>query len=41
MDLGFLTKKYRFALFFEAPADAWQNMLPTFRGFLSSFKAPK
>jgi hypothetical protein len=41
VDLGFLTKQYRFALFFEAPADSWQNMLPTFRGFLSSFKAPK
>jgi hypothetical protein len=41
VDLGFLTKKYRFALFFESPADQWQAMLPTFRAFLSSFKAPK
>jgi hypothetical protein len=41
VDLGLLTKKFRFALFFEAPADAWQSLLPTFRGFLSSFQAPK
>jgi hypothetical protein len=41
VDLGFVTKKYRFALFFESPADQWQAMLPTFRAFLSSVTAPK
>jgi hypothetical protein len=41
VDLGLLTKKYRFTLFFEAGADSWQSLLPTFRGFLSSFQAPK
>jgi serine/threonine protein kinase len=41
VDLGFLTKKYRFALYFQAPAATWDSMLPVFRAFLSSVQAPK
>lgn len=41
VDLGFLTKKYGFALYFQAPGAQWQATLPTFYAFLSSFQPPK
>jgi hypothetical protein len=41
VDLGFLTKKYGFALYFQAPSAQWQATLPTFYAFLSSFQPPK
>ncbi len=41
VDVGFLTKKYGFALYFEATANNWSNMLPTFHAFLGSVRAPK
>jgi hypothetical protein len=41
VDVGFLTKKYGFALYFEAPANNWSNLLPTFHSFLGSVRAPK
>ncbi len=40
-DLEFVTKKDRFVLNFRAPVADWQGLLPSFQGFLSSFKAPK
>lgn len=41
VDLGFLTKKYGFALYFQSTADRWQGALSTFYAFLSSFTSPK
>lgn len=41
VDVGFLTKKYGFALYFQAPANAWSDLLPTFHAFLGSVRAPK
>lgn len=41
VDLGFLTKKYRFALHFQAAAGGWEQQLAVFRGFLGSVRAPK
>jgi hypothetical protein len=40
-DLEFVTKKDRITLNFRGPVSEWQRLLPTFQGFLSSFKAPK
>ena len=40
-DLQFVTKKDRFTLNFRGPSSDWQPLLPTFQGFLSSFKPPK
>jgi serine/threonine protein kinase len=41
VDLGVLTKRYRFALHFQAPVAAWDQMLPLVSGFLSSFQPPR
>ena len=39
-DLQFVTDRDRFVLNFRAPGGDWQSLLPTFQGFLSSFRAP-
>ena len=40
-NLQFVTKKDRFILNFRGPINDWQGLLPTFQGFLSSFRTPK
>jgi len=41
VDVGFLTKDHSFALYFQAPAGIWTELLPTFHSFLGSVRAPK
>jgi hypothetical protein len=40
VDLGFITPRYGFALYFQTRAGDWDRMQPTFQAFKDSFKAP-
>jgi hypothetical protein len=40
VDLGFITPRYGFALYFQTRAGDWDRMQSTFQGFKDSFKAP-
>lgn len=40
VDLGFITPRYGFALYFQTRAGDWDRMQPTFQAFKESFKAP-
>ena len=40
VDLGFITPRYGFALYFQTRAADWDRMQPTFQAFKDSFKAP-
>lgn len=39
-DLGFITPRYGFALYFQTRASDWDRLQPTFRAFKESFTAP-
>jgi eukaryotic-like serine/threonine-protein kinase len=39
-DLGFVTADYGFALFFQTPADEWENLQSNRRAFEESFEGP-
>jgi hypothetical protein len=39
-DLGFITPKYGFALYFQTRAADWDRLQPTLQAFKDSFKAP-
>ncbi|HWD73042.1 MAG TPA: serine/threonine-protein kinase [Actinomycetota bacterium] len=40
-DLGFITGRYGFALYFQTTDSNWQRLQPLFDGFKQSFQAPK
>jgi hypothetical protein len=40
-DLGFITGRYGFALYFQTKEADWQRLQPVFESFKRSFKAPK
>ena len=40
-DLGFITGRYGFALYFQTTDSNWQRLQPLFESFKRSFKAPK
>ena len=40
-DLGFITGRYGFALYFQTTDSNWQRLQPLFESFKQSFKAPK
>jgi hypothetical protein len=40
-DLGFITGRYGFALYFQTRDADWQRLQPVFENFKRSFKAPK
>ncbi|HET7721484.1 MAG TPA: protein kinase [Acidimicrobiales bacterium] len=40
VDLGFITPRYGFALYFQTRAGDWDRMQSTFQAFKDSFKAP-
>jgi len=40
VDLGFITPRYGFALYFQTREADWNRMQPTFQAFKDSFKAP-
>jgi len=40
VDLGFVAGRYGFALNFQARAEDWERMQPTFEAFKAAFKAP-
>jgi serine/threonine protein kinase len=40
-DLGFITGRYGFALYFQTTDSNWQRFQPLFESFKQSFKAPK
>ncbi|MFN2506862.1 MAG: hypothetical protein ABR540_22060, partial [Acidimicrobiales bacterium] len=40
-NLRLVTDENRLALYFQAPVAQWEELLPVFQGFLSSFRAPK
>jgi hypothetical protein len=40
-DLGFITGRYGFALYFQTKDADWQRLQPVFESFKRSFKAPK
>ncbi len=40
-DLGFITGRYGFALYFQTTDSNWQRFQPVFESFKRSFKAPK
>jgi hypothetical protein len=40
VDLGFITPRYGFALYFQTRAGDWDGMQSTFQAFKDSFKAP-
>jgi len=40
-DLGFVTPRYGFALYFQARAADWDRLQPTLQAFKDSFKAPQ
>ena len=40
-DLGFITGRYGFALYFQTTDSNWQRLQPVFESFKRSFKAPK
>ena len=40
VDLGFITPRYGFALYFQTRAADWDRMQPVFQAFKDSFKAP-
>lgn len=39
-DLGFITGRYGFALYFQSNDSEWRSLQPTFQAFKASFKAP-
>lgn len=39
-DLGFITGRYGFALYFQTTDSSWQRLQPLFESFKQSFKAP-
>jgi hypothetical protein len=39
-DLGFITRRYGFALYFQSQDSEWQSLQPTFEAFKASFRAP-
>jgi hypothetical protein len=40
-DLGFITGRYGFALYFQTRDTDWQRLQPLFESFKRSFQAPK
>jgi len=40
LDLGFITGRYGFALYFQTRDPDWQRLQPVFESFKSSFQAP-
>ncbi|HVL06232.1 MAG TPA: hypothetical protein VM388_09590, partial [Acidimicrobiales bacterium] len=40
VDLGFITPRYGFALYFQTRAGDWDRMQPTFQAFKDSFQVP-
>lgn len=39
-DLGFITPRYGFALYFQARAGDWDRLQPVLQGFKESFRTP-
>lgn len=39
-DLGFVTRRYGFALYFQTRAGDWDRMQPVLQDFKDSFRAP-